>query len=228
MAARLPFACFSASGLLAALALAGCNTLDASADHTMAEQRLAPPAAIVVHTFAIAPQAAVSSSSSGDADQAARAFRDSLAAQLITQIQAMGLPAQNPDAALPPAGNVVTLEGRFVSIPAADSAEPEIVRLAHAWPDVVVDVEIYDTTETSDRLVEDFEFQISETSALVPAATTGGPTIPAAKSDSAAASISPAVQTKLDAAARDGGHAIAKKLEPFFADQGWLTPAPGS
>ena len=43
--------------MTAALSLLGCNTVDSAAEATMAEQRLARPAAIVVQEFAISPDA---------------------------------------------------------------------------------------------------------------------------------------------------------------------------
>jgi hypothetical protein len=209
------------------LALCGCNALNSSTDHTIAEQRTAPPAAIVVQPFALSPEDAPpdSAAAGSDAGKAAARFRQSLATHLVAAIDKMGLPAQGPDAALPP-GSVVTLEGSFVSVPGGDSVNPPIVTLANAWPDVVVDVQIYDTSKADDRLYEDMEIRIADTSALIGQGEPGDePTMPA--SGTAKTAISPALQAKLDAAAADGAAAIAKQLAPFFADQGWIA-APGS
>jgi hypothetical protein len=233
MAARFTFRAFGLTlGLpvAAALSLIGCNTVDSTAEATMAEQRMARPAAIVVQPFAISPDAAAQGSSpgnaSGDAEQAAQKFRKSLAAHLVTAIRDMGLPAIGADAPSPPAGNVMTLEGTFVSVPGGDSVEPAIVSLANSWPDVVVDVEIYETSDAGDRLLEDMEFRLSETNPLIPAGDPAGePTEPAA-GGGAQAAISPAIQAKLDAAARDGADAIANELRPFFADRGWIAQPP--
>jgi hypothetical protein len=224
----LPFA--------AALSLLGCNTVDSAADSTIAEEQMARPAAIVVQPFAISPDAAAppagpgdspsgGSTSGDDAGQAAQKFSQSLAAHLVTTLQGMGLPAVGADAALPSSSGVMTLEGTFVSVPGGDSAEPAIVSLANSWPDVVVDVEIYDTSEADDRLVEDMEFRLSETNPLVPPGEPAGePTEP----QGAGASISPAIEAKLDAAARDGANAIAGELKPFFAERGWIVAPGGS
>jgi hypothetical protein len=236
MAARSTFRAFALIlGLpaTAALALIGCNTVDSAAEHTMAEQRTARPAAIVVQPFAISPDAApptggAAGASGNEAEQAAQKFRESLAAHLVTAINAMGLSAVSADAPLPPAGSVVTLEGTFVSVPGGDSAEPAIVSLANSWPDVVVDVEVYDTSDAGDRLVEDMEFRLSEAEPLMPAAEPAGePTEPEGAGGTAHAAISPAIQAKLDAAARNGAAAIARQLQPFFADQGWIAPPGG-
>jgi hypothetical protein len=214
----------------AALSLLGCNTVDSAADSTMAEQHMARPAAIVVQPFAISPDAAAppaGGSTSGDgADQAAQKFREDLAAHLVSAIREMGLPAVGADAPLPRAGSVMTLEGTFVSVPGGDSAEPAIVSLANSWPDVVVDVEIYDTSDAGDRLLDDMEFRLTDANPLLPGGEpTGEPTEPQAAGGS---SISPAVQSKLDAAARSGADSIAKQLRPFFADRGWIAPTAGS
>ncbi len=89
---------------------------------------------------------------------------------------------------------------------------------------MTVDVQIYDTSEEDDRLFEDMEFRISEANPLlVPGTPPGEPTVAPARQSA----ISPAVQVKLDAAAKDGADTIAKQLAPFFADQGWIA-SPGS
>jgi Domain of unknown function (DUF4410) len=229
MAARFTIPAFGlALGLpVAALSLIGCNTVDSTADATIAEQRMARPAAIVVQPFALSPDlpAPTAGGASGDdAAQAAAKFQESLATHLVSALRAMGLPAAAADAPLPSADNVLTLEGTFVSVPGGDSVEPTIVSLANSWPDVVVDLEIYDTSDAGDRLVEDMEFRLSETNPLIPAGEPAGePTEPAAEG-AAQGAISPATQAKLDAAARDGAEAIAGQLRPFFADQGWIAP----
>jgi hypothetical protein len=213
----------------AALSLLGCNTVNSAADSTMAEQQMARPAAIVVQPFAISPDAAPSADAAGasadDADGAAQKFQADLAANLVSALREMGLPAVGADAPLPPAGNVMTMEGTFVSVPGSDSAEPAIVSLANSWPDVVVDVEIYDTSDAGDRLLDDMEFRLTEGNPLLPS---GGPAGEPTKPEGAGSAISPAMEAKLAAAARDGADSIAKQLRPFFADRGWIAPAAGS
>jgi hypothetical protein len=209
------------------LPLVGCNAVDSGAEHTMEEQIVAQPDAIVVQEFALSPDAPqpTGATAGDDAAKAGQRFSSSLAGHLVTAIRKMGLPAVSADAPLPPAGGVVTLEGRFVSVPAGDSAEPQIVSLANAWPDVVVDVQIYDTSQTDDRLYEDMEIRISDTNSLMPG---GEPADEATEPPAGTSAISPAIQAKLDAAAVDGADAIARQLAPFFADQGWIAHPAGS
>ena len=142
----------------------------------------------------------------------------------------MGLPAVSADAPLPSTDDVMSLEGTFVSVPGEDSVEPAIVSLANSWPDVVVDVQIYDTSESGDRLLEEMEFRISEANPLLPPGEPAGePTEPQRdRGSTAPATVAPAVQAKLDAAARDGADTIAEQLRPFFADRGWIAQPPGS
>jgi hypothetical protein len=219
--------------MAAGLSLTGCNTVDSAADYTMAEQEAARPGAIVVQEFAISPDTAAPAGAAGsaagnDAEQAAEKFRESLAAHLVTAIRAMGLPAVGADGPLPSSGNVVTLEGTFVSVPGSDSIEPAIVSLANSWPDVVVDAEIYDTSEAGDRLLDDMEFRISEANPLLPAGEPAGEPTEPQGAGGTAPTISPAIQAKLDAAARDGAATIAEQLRPFFADRGWIAQPAGS
>jgi hypothetical protein len=208
------------------LLVTGCISVDSEADRSMAEQRMARPAAIVVQDFALSPDApdpsagtgAAASGSGAGAVPPTQLFQDALATNLVDEIRRMGLPAIRPDTPLPSSGNVVTLEGRFVSVPGGDSAESALVSFAEAWPDVVLDVEIYDTSETDDRLVEDFEFRLTDTNQLIPAP----PPDTGATEPATGPAISPALQAKLDAAARDGARKIAERLQPFFVDQGWI------
>ncbi len=225
MAARPMFA--RILPLVLTLSLSGCNALNSSADSTIAEERVAQPDAVVVQEFALSPDAPQPSGATAgsDAAQAAQRFSSSLAAHLVTALRKMGLPAVAADAPLPPGGMVVTIEGRFVSVAGEDSAERAVVALAESWPDVVVDVQIYDTSEEDDRLFEDMEIRISDTNSLIPAGEPGGEPTKAGTSKSA---ISPAIQAKLDAAAVDGADAIAKQLTPFFVDQGWIAQPAGS
>jgi hypothetical protein len=216
-----------------AFLVAGCISVDSEAERSMAEQRMARPAAIVVQNFALSPDApepaaAVTAPTSGSATGAippAQLFQNALATNLVDEIRKMGLPAIRPDTPLPSSGNIVTMEGRFVSVPGGDSAESALVSFAEAWPDVVLDLEIYDTIETDDRLVEDFEFRLTDTNPLIPAPL---PDTGSTEPGSGASAISPAVQAKLDAAARDGARKIALQLQPFFADQGWIARPAGS
>lgn len=229
MAARPMFA--RILPLVLTLSLSGCNALNSSADSTIAEERVAQPDAVVVQEFALSPDAPqpggapAGATAGNDATQAAQRFSSSLASHLVAELRKIGLPAVAADAPLPPGGMVVTLEGSFVSVPAGDSAEPQIVSLANAWPDVVVDVQIYDTSEDDDRLFADMEIRISDTNPLLPG---GEPTGEATKPPAGKGAISPAIQAKLDAAAPDGADAIAKQLTPFFVDQGWIAQPAGS
>ena len=130
MAGRYMFAHarpFRAPAALAALAwtLAGC--LDSSADHTIAEQRLARPAAIVVQDFVVSPGTSEPSSKAaesgdkkpapGSAAEAERKFSDDVTANVVAAIREMDLPAVRATEALPATGSIVTLESSFVSVP---------------------------------------------------------------------------------------------------------------
>ena len=185
MAARSTFRAFGLMlGLLvtAVLSLTGCNTVDSAADSTIAEQRMARPAAIVVQPFAISPDAPAPTGRQRPVTTPVRRQAGSAnPSQPIWSPRSvsMGLPAIGADAPLPPGGSVMTLEGTFVSVPGGDFAEPAIVSLANSWPDVVVDVEIYDTSDAGDRLLEDMEFRLTDADPLMPAGEPAGePTEP--------------------------------------------------
>ena len=145
-----PLAC------LAVLTLWGCTSVDTEAERQIAEQRLPRPAMIVVHDFAVSPdevQAGQPWSSARLVQDTARteaekavghAFADEFAAALVEEIRKLGLPAERANAPNLPSGDIVTIEGRFISL-AGDPSAPGIVGFAGGWPDVLADVQLYGT-----------------------------------------------------------------------------------
>jgi hypothetical protein len=151
---------------LTVLMLGGCTSVDSAADRQIAEQRLPPPAAIVVHDFAVAPDEVdpgrplagarlVQDTARTEREKAVgHAFAHEFTTALIEEIRKLGLPAQGADAANLPSGDVVTIEGRFISL-AGDPSQPGIVGFSGGWPDVVADVQLFGTNSRGEELSED-------------------------------------------------------------------------
>jgi hypothetical protein len=222
---------------LAVLALWGCTSVDSAAERQIAEQRLPRPAMILVQDFAVSPdEVQAGGPESGprllrdtartEAETAVgHAFADEFAAALVEQIRGLGLAAERADAPSLPSGDVVTIEGRFISL-AGDPSGPGIVGFAGGWPDVLADVQLYGTNASGERLSEDIEVSLSAEDHTLPAALLPDPTISAGQAATAPA-LSPETRAELAAAARQAAATVAAELERFFASQGWLPGARG-
>jgi Domain of unknown function (DUF4410) len=220
---------------MAILALCSCTSVDSAAERQIAEQRLPRPAMIVVHDFAVSPDEVqsgqpwssarlVQDTARTEAEKAVgHAFADAFASALVEEIQKLGLPAQRANAPEVPSGDVVTIEGRFISL-AGDPSAPGIVGFAGGWPDVLADVQLYGTNGSGERLSEDIEVSLSEGDHTLPAALLPDPTITAGQVATAPAP-SPRLKAQLATAAREAAGTVAEELKPYFAGQGWLRPA---
>jgi hypothetical protein len=217
------------------LTLWACVGVDSAADRQIAEQRLPRPAMIVVHDFAVSPDEVQGgrpwssarllrdTARTGSEKAVGHAFADAFAAALVDEIRKLGLPAARADAPNLPGGDLVTIEGRFISL-AGDPSGPGIVGFAGGWPDVLADVQIYGTDTSGERLSEDIEVSLSQGHEVVPAALLPDPTITAGVVATARA-MSPDQRAKLATAARQAAATVAGQLEPFFAGQGWIARA---
>jgi hypothetical protein len=220
---------------LAVLTLSGCTSVDRAAERQIAEQRLPRPAMIVVHDFAVSPDEVQSGgawssprllqdSARTEAEKAVgHAFADEFAAALVQEIRELGLPAARANAPNLPSGDVVTIEGRFISL-AGDPSAPGIVGFAGGWPDVLADVQVYGTNSSGERLSEDIEVNLSGGDHQLPAAMLPDPTITAGQVATPPA-LSSEVKAKLGTAAREAAATVAGQLKPYFAGQGWISRA---
>jgi hypothetical protein len=224
-----PLAC------LAVLTLWGCTSVDTEAERQIAEQRLPRPAMIVVHDFAVSPDEVqsgqpwssarlVQDTARTEAEKAVgHAFADEFATALVEEIRKLGLPAGRANASKVPSGDVVTIEGRFISL-AGDPSAPGIVGFAGGWPDVLADVQLYGTNTNGERLSEDLEVSLSEGDHPLPAALLPDPTITAGQVATAPA-LSPQLKAQLATAAKQAAGTVAGELKPYFAGQGWIPRA---
>jgi Domain of unknown function (DUF4410) len=222
-----PLAC------LAVLTLWGCTSVDTAAERQIAEQRLPRPAMILVHDFAVSPDEVqaggpwssarlVQDTARTEAEKAVgHAFADAFATALVDEIRKLGLPAERANAPQVPSGDVVTIEGRFISL-AGDPSGPGIVGFAGGWPDVLADVQLYGTNTSGERLSEDLEVSLSGGDHALPAALMPDPTITAGQ---VAPALSPQLQAQLATAARQAAGTVAGQLKPYFAGQGWIPRA---
>jgi hypothetical protein len=220
---------------LTALTLWGCTSVDSAADRQIVEQRLPRPAAIVVHDFAVAPDEVdpgrplaggrlVQDTARTEREKAVgHAFADQFSVALVEEIRKLGLPAQRATAPDLPGGDVVTIEGRFISL-AGDPSAPGIVGFSGDWPNVLADVQLYGTDRSGEKLSEDIEVSVSQGGESYPAAMLPDPTITVGQAVTTPA-LSPATRAKLRTAASEAAGTVAGQLRPYFAAQGWIAGA---
>jgi Domain of unknown function (DUF4410) len=217
---------------LAILTLCSCTSVDSAAERQIAEQRLPRPAMIVVHDFAVSPDEVqaggawsnprlLQDTARTEAEEAVgHAFADAFAVALVDEVRKLGLPAERANAPNLPSGDVVTIEGRFISL-AGDPSAAGIVGFAGGWPDVLADVQLYGTNASGERLSEDIEVSLSEGDHALPAAILPDPTITTGQAATTPAP-SPDLEAKLGTAAREAAATVAGQLKPYFAGQGWI------
>ena len=119
-----------------------------------------------------------------------------------------------------PSGDVVTIEGRFISL-AGDPSAPGIVGFSGDWPNVLADVQLYGTDSSGEKLSEDIEVSVSQGGESYPAALLPDPTITAGQAVTTPG-LSPAQRAKLQTAASEAAGTVAAQLKPYFAGQGWI------
>jgi Domain of unknown function (DUF4410) len=221
---------------LMALTLAGCTSVDSAADRQIAEQRLPRPAMIVVHDFAVAPEEVqpgrslsgarlVQDTGRTEREKAVgHAFAEEFTAALVEEIRTLGLPAQRADAPNLPSGDVVTIEGQFISL-AGGPSQPGIVGFSGGWPDVLADVQLYGTDSSGEELSEEIEVSVSQVGGTYPAALLPDPTITVGQVVTTPG-ISPQIRAKLETSAKEAAGTVAGQLKPYFAGQGWIPRAP--
>ena len=220
---------------LTVVTLWGCTSVDSAADRQIAEQRLPRPAAIVVHDFAVAPEEVdpgqplagarlVQDTARTEREKGVgHAFADEFSVALVEEIRKLGLPAQRAAAPNLPSGDVLTIEGRFISL-AGDPSAPGIVGFSGDWPNVLADVQLYGTDSSGEKLSEDIEVSVSQGGESYPAALLPDPTITAGQAVTTPG-LSPAQRAKLQTAAREAAGTVAAQLKPYFAGQGWIARA---
>jgi Domain of unknown function (DUF4410) len=235
---RLPLAPIAAL-LVLVHSVAGCTTR-VQDERTYAGAPLPRPDLIVVHDFAVAPDEVglryglvARIEESFDTEPRSEQERDvgrqvanALAESLVAEIRDLGLPAERAGTATA-SGQVVAIEGQFVSIDEGDRARRMVIGFGAGESKVVANVQVFDETPPSPQLLD--EFQVDATSGHKPgmgpmagagAAVAGVTTAIATSAGLSVASeaISDSVVADADRAARG----IAKQLAVLFAQEGWI------
>jgi hypothetical protein len=227
------------SAWMVPLLLLGCVNVNSAADTEIAAETMPRPSVILVSDFAVAPEEAkpnpfgstrlIKDTTKTPSERlVGHRFASTFATTLVEEIRKMGLPAEPAGASLAPGGgNVMSIEGQFVSLASEDPTAPGIIGFAADWANVVADIEIYTTSKAGDRLSEDIEFDLANANQPpehMPAGVLSRLRREAESTGSPGGQLTPAVEAELDATATAAAGAAAKELATFFANHGWLAP----
>ena len=222
---------------------AGCASTNVTSD-SQYMGFLPKPAQVMVYNFAVSPDEVVLESgisadiqdlinknqtSRTDQERAiGRQVADALANHLVTEIQALGLPASRVSDA-PAAANTLAVKGQFISINEGDQAERVVIGLGLGRTDVRTMTQVYDNRSGTNMLVTQFGINAESGAKPGAAETMGvgavtGHLLVSAVVSSGVAVGSEAFSANVDADAARTAKKIAAQLKDFFLTQGWIQP----
>lgn len=224
-----------------AAAMTGCAPSEVKPVQSYHGPPLARPAMVVVADFATAPDAVTLDRGLGarlrnmtGAGDAARQTEDdrkvaaAISNTLVTEIQALGLPAMRSNQSPPPSdSDALVVSGRILSIDEGNRTRRNVIGLGAGQSAVQARTEVYYVARGGGpQLVESYDSN-AESSRKPGAAETmgvGAATGRAAESGlmSGATGAAPALSGDVEADGTRTAKAIAKQLKEFFASQGWV------
>jgi hypothetical protein len=226
-----------------ALCLAACAPSTVRTDYESVP-KLARPNTILVYDFAVsADEVSLDSGVVGkvEAKESGRPRTEQelevghkvvgiISEQLVSEINAMGMPAQRAFGAPRSWGDVMVVEGYISSINEGNQAERVAIGLGAGASDVEARVQLYATNPGGLQVVE--TFTTSMKSGYMPgmaetmgAGAIGGHLAVAAVAGAGLHTISEKLSGDVDAEARRTAKAIAKNLRGYFETQGWVPKA---
>lgn len=231
---------------LAALACVSCSQPRVDEVRHYAGAPLPAPERIVVLDFAVTPQdvrldqgvgarllRAVSGGSATDQQlAAARATSSGLADELVSHLRSLGLRAERVSSlqGLGP-GRIALVEGQLLSVDEGNRTRRTLIGLGAGRSSVTADAQLYYIEGGAQpRLLESFEASADSGRAPGMAETMGAGAVAGRLATSAAvgAGMHGALETRHADSTDEGkaiGRALARKLGPFFVQQGWVSAA---
>jgi Domain of unknown function (DUF4410) len=221
---------------------AGCASTNVNVDSEY-QGFLQQPSRVLVYDFAVSPdEVELDSGISGDikdlVNQSPRTDQEraigrqvaaALAAHLVKEISALGIPAIRASTNAPVAGRALVIKGQFVSVDEGNQAERVVIGCGLGRTDVRALVEAYDYNDGKKVLLEKFGINARSGDKPGMAETMGVGAIAGHLATSAVVSTGLAVGSEeftanVDADADRTAKAIAKQLKDVYIGQGWLQP----
>jgi hypothetical protein len=160
--------------------------------------------------------------------QAGRQVADALANKLVLEIRDLGLNAERGSALPPGVQNAVLITGQLVSIDEGNEAERVVIGLGAGRSSVRAQVQVFELTPTSSRLIDTVE--VDAKSGMTPgmAETMGAGALAGhlLVSTVVSTTMQVATETLSDTVVADADRAakgIAKQLSGLFRQQGWTS-----
>jgi hypothetical protein len=149
---------------------------------------------------------------------------------IVSEINAMGLPARRAWGAPRSFGNIMVVEGQLASIDEGNQAERVVIGLGAGASDVEARVQLYTANASGLEVVETFTTRMK--SGYMPgmaetmgAGAVGGHLAVAAAAGAGLHAVSEKLSGDVDAEAKRTAKAIAEQLRGYFQMQGWVPPA---
>jgi hypothetical protein len=224
--------------------LAGCASTNVTSN-TESQGFLPKPAQVLVYNFAVSPEEVkmdsglsadleelVKQSKTSRTDQelaVGRQVADALANHLVTEIQALGLPASRASGPPPAGGKVLQVKGQLVSIDEGNRTERVVIGLGLGRTDVKTLTQVYEVRDGKGTSVEQFGIDARSGAKPGAAETMGAGAIAGHLLVSAVVSSgvtvgSEAFSANVDADASRTAKKIATQLKDLFLTQGWIQP----
>jgi hypothetical protein len=221
---------------------AGCASTQVTSESEY-QGFLPKPKQVLVYNFAVSPdEVTLDSGITGDiqglvekapprTDQEraiGRQVADALANHLVTEIQALGLPARRAAGAAPADGNnTLQIKGQFISIDEGNQTERVVIGLGLGRTDVKTLTQVYDYRNGTNLLVNQFGIKAESGDKPGAAETLGagavaGHLVVSAVVSSGVAVGSETFSANVDADADRTAKKIAGQLKDLFLTEGWI------
>ncbi len=156
-----------------------------------------------------------------------RAVANALSKELVKEIQNFGLPAERAAGTPPGTGNILEIEGQFLSIDEGNRAERVIIGFGLGRTDVKANVQVYDAAATGRRVVEKFTTDAKSgrkpgMALFVGAGALAGHAAVSTLVSGGMSAASEKFSANVEADAKRTARDIAKQLGQFFVRQNWI------
>jgi hypothetical protein len=156
-----------------------------------------------------------------------RHVANALSKELVKEIQNFGLPAERAVGAPPSSGNILEIEGQFLSIDEGNQTERVIIGFGLGRTDVKTNVQVYDSAAQGRRAVEKFTTDAKSgrkpgMAVFVGAGALMGHAAVSTVVSGGVSAASEKFSANVEADAKRTAKEIAKRLGQFFVQQGWI------
>jgi hypothetical protein len=231
--------------LMLVLALAGAAACARTSvqDVDVRALGLPRPQMIVVHDFAVSPDAVTLDSAIGArlaqmvkgtpeaeaqmkiGQEVARVVTE----DLVKEVVKLGIPAVSAADATPVAGPSLAIEGQFLTVDQGNRLRRMVVGFGAGASEVRTLVQIFEITNDGRRLVEDFYTTVKSSrkpgmGPMVGVGAAAGRVVTSA-AVSAGVGVATAHSQTVEGDAKHTADEIAKVLKKFFIEQGWIPPS---